>query len=734
MAIQLISGNLNTYGGNGGFEPDRSTWGYGDSAYFEHTRSILQTFEGTYSAKVRMKLASFSDSEPFTYIRIVEPVASKKYLIRARIFVPSTELLMPTTNNPFFKIRTTFDLTPSVTVLEEVTKTVADCTDSWQEISVKFTGLNQAIGPYQTTFIQVLSGVGFNVNGLVFIDKVECYEYEEVPLPPCLLSITATVTDETGTGLNNGSITVNIVAGDAPYEYRLNGGAWINTNQFFGLAPNAYTVEAREVDTPSCTQLLNVYVNQFGTPVTFTVAVTNETISGAANGTIAVTVTGGTAPFAFSKDAGAAYQSSNLLSNLSPGVYSVRVRDSLGFFRTLQVIVLPGIVVFDKVFFSKNPIVQKVGAIAAWRAEDNYRLFIDVRVRNEITGVYESKLKYPLVPDINDEADFYLGEAFRNSLTANPPLPNDSNLIKCVDRIAFFKTFTGSIVEDEAEPASYNEHTPNLVVLGGVSKRVFPSLEYFSAFLPTNKKFLSWAPVVKNVGINQEDYLLFFCYPISVSTLKLQAVAYYDDATSETEIVKTVSGVVYGNLYQLPCGTSNSGVLQINPAKKLVKYELSLLNQSDVLISEVRTFLVDAFEHPLTRYFMFLNSLGGYEVIKFNGLKTVSSDYDREVLEYFLPANYKAEDGQFKSGRVSLQDKNSYSTGYITGSLSAEWVEYLKDLLLSKNVFDVTNGNRLPVLITNTTYAAGGDQEYERFLRIETISAYRDECFTPDYV
>jgi hypothetical protein len=131
---------------------------------------------------------------------------------------------------------------------------------------------------------------------------------------------------------------------------------------------------------------------------------------------------------------------------------------------------------------------------------------------------------------------------------------------------------------------------------------------------------------------------------------------------------------------------------------------------------------------------MFLNSLGSYEVIKFNGLKTVSTDYDREVLEYFLPANYKAEDGQFKSGRVSLQDKNSYSTGYITGSLSAEWVEYLKDLLLSKRVFDVTNGKRLPVLITNTTYAAGGDQEYERFLRIETISAYRDECFTPDYV
>lgn len=389
---------------------------------------------------------------------------------------------------------------------------------------------------------------------------------------------------------------------------------------------------------------------------------------------------------------------------------------------------------FDTVYFSKNPVPWPRAATVGWGVINNYRLYNDVRVE-ETTGtdVFTSKLKARLYPDADGNGVFSARAAFRDLLTAIPPDLNETEIVRLTDRIKFFKHYSGELQDDESIPDEGDLTASNamLVLLGGVSKQKYPGLNYFTSYLPANKKFLTWAPVVKDVDRLQEDYLNFWIYSVDIATIKLQVKVYFDDTTNETDVIKEVTGVVYGQLYQVPAGPANCGALLINPAKNATHYEVSLLDQADAVISEVRTYRIAQVRHPLTRFFMFLNSLGSYEVLMFTGQAESSTDFDREVVQKFLPYNYAAIDGEFQVNHVTLQQKASYSSGFIKGALAKQWKEYMVDFIKSTDIYDVTTGERLKRVVTTTTMPGEADQEYLRFIRFEALDNYVDENFTP---
>jgi SdrD B-like domain/SprB repeat len=64
--------------------------------------------------------------------------------------------------------------------------------------------------------------------------------------------------------------------------------------------------------------------------VMFSLAQTNVTCNGKANGSISVSASNGATPYQYSKDDGVTFQSSNVFSNLSPSTYRIWVKDNLG--------------------------------------------------------------------------------------------------------------------------------------------------------------------------------------------------------------------------------------------------------------------------------------------------------------------------------------------------------------------------------------------------------------------
>jgi len=76
----------------------------------------------------------------------------------------------------------------------------------------------------------------------------------------------------------------------------------------------------------SAADTLNISIGS--SPLTFTTAITNETCPGKANGSIVYTASGGNSPYQYSINNGV-YQTSNVINNLSAGVYLSKVKDAM---------------------------------------------------------------------------------------------------------------------------------------------------------------------------------------------------------------------------------------------------------------------------------------------------------------------------------------------------------------------------------------------------------------------
>jgi len=259
-----------------------------------------------------------------------------------------------------------------------------------------------------------------------------------------------------------------------------------------------------------------------------------------------------------------------------------------------------------------------------------------------------------------------------------PPALNASIMEILTDRSLFFKNRSGDIYDTLTLPTSYSTSSHDLVILGGIDKRRAPEVDYFGIYMSTNKKFMTWAPRSRDIDRNQEDYLQFFVYDASISIVNKLIKAYYDDDTTETDIIESTDDlIVYGNLYRIPTGPTHSGALAINPAKNLTKYEVWLTDQSDVVISEVMVYNVTSFTKPNTRYILFINSLGADEVIRLTGETSEENKISKAIVQKHLPMDYQQLDGQFHSSNTSKQSITAYSSGYFSGKYGEYYAEYL---------------------------------------------------------
>lgn len=129
---------------------------------------------------------------------------------------------------------------------------------------------------------------------------------------------------------STGSITATGSGGVAPYTYNINAGAYTATNVFNNLAPGTYAVTVK--DATGCITGVNVVLPASAAPTA--TAVAQSTSCNQNNGTITISASGGNPPLEYSIN-GTTFQSSNIFSNLSPGTYTVYVKDVNGCYTTV---------------------------------------------------------------------------------------------------------------------------------------------------------------------------------------------------------------------------------------------------------------------------------------------------------------------------------------------------------------------------------------------------------------
>ena len=140
---------------------------------------------------------------------------------------------------------------------------------------------------------------------------------------PDALVLAATTTDVSCNAGTDGSVNLTVTGGTAPYSYAWSpGGA--TTEDLTGLSANSYTVTV--TDANGCT-ISNNYVINEPTAIQVIATVNNVTCNGLSNGSVNVTVTGGTPNYGYSWSNGAISQN---LSGVVAGTYTLTVTDSKG--------------------------------------------------------------------------------------------------------------------------------------------------------------------------------------------------------------------------------------------------------------------------------------------------------------------------------------------------------------------------------------------------------------------
>jgi gliding motility-associated-like protein len=144
-------------------------------------------------------------------------------------------------------------------------------------------------------------------------------------------------------GANDGTITVELTGGVGPYQYAIspNLNLFDDENTFYDLTPGAYRVIAQ--DSNGCFVELEYTIEE---PDALDVTATTlpEVCAGEENGSIELTINGGTAPYStrLSSEAGFV-QDRTILSDLASGSYIIFVRDANGCEENVTVTVDPGV-------------------------------------------------------------------------------------------------------------------------------------------------------------------------------------------------------------------------------------------------------------------------------------------------------------------------------------------------------------------------------------------------------
>lgn len=149
------------------------------------------------------------------------------------------------------------------------------------------------------------------------------------------------VVDDAGCSVNSGKIFVTGLTGNPPYTYLWNNGE--TTSSITGLTEGGYSVTI--TDSTGCSVTKSTSVKNVP-PIGLGILVTTNPDCFVSNGSVEITVTGGTAPYYFSGSNGnvqITFESTYEFTNLAPGIFTIQVTDAgLCTFTTTTSVLPPG--------------------------------------------------------------------------------------------------------------------------------------------------------------------------------------------------------------------------------------------------------------------------------------------------------------------------------------------------------------------------------------------------------
>jgi gliding motility-associated-like protein len=194
------------------------------------------------------------------------------------------------------------------------------------EITVSVSG---GVTPYTYQWLMNVSNSNVadslitGTHGVLVSDANGCQDTMSfVITQPPVFSSTASQTNISCFGGNDGSASITASGGATPYSYQWSNSA--TTSSQSSLIAGTYSVTAS--DANGCTTIQNYTLSQPSAPLSLASSFNNVSCNGGSNGSASVTPSGGTAPYSYTWSP--AVSASGNATNLTAGAYDVTVTDS----------------------------------------------------------------------------------------------------------------------------------------------------------------------------------------------------------------------------------------------------------------------------------------------------------------------------------------------------------------------------------------------------------------------
>lgn len=406
--------------------------------------------------------------------------------------------------------------------------------------------------------------------------------------------------------------------------------------------------------------------------------------------TIVATVTQAHGAVTYSLDGGITTQTSNVLGPLAPGTgyvvtaYDAGVSVSGGCQRTSapQTIVAavptlaPVASALAPVGFSRNPI-----ALLATTTQPGRALLTELWVESAHgTGTYERVVQRVRPTDLAGQAELQLqGQLHAVLGPERPDLSKPLRLTRLTSNIRRYYATIAEVQPGTGLPGPKVYQAPATVLHGGLPWALARAGTFFT---PLPGDFLSWRPAGEQLVGRQHHVLHAALVPATTASVEVRLLAYRRGASAS---FFSLSDVLV--LRPAPRGAAPSPYLvQFNArfdalSADAYRAEVQLWVGGQVQASR-RYRLDDSYRH---RQYIFLNSLGQWDTLSCRGPLTSKGSIERTVATTLLPAAYDVQDGPEAVVDVALESKLSVSTG----GISPAEVEYLRELLLSPEVYAV---------------------------------------------
>lgn len=188
---------------------------------------------------------------------------------------------------------------------------------------------NDGGSTYQADSVFSSLGVGnYNIKVKDSGGCVTTYQSNPVHISaPSPVTISGTEVDASCSTLANGSINLTGGGGVTPYLFNLNAGVNQSSAQFNNLYSGSYTAEI--TDNNGCTKTTTIVINDSSVLIPSIDSLNNVSCHGTNDGSVALHVTGGVAPYTYSLDS-VNFQSSPIFTTLVSGNYGALLKDSRG--------------------------------------------------------------------------------------------------------------------------------------------------------------------------------------------------------------------------------------------------------------------------------------------------------------------------------------------------------------------------------------------------------------------